>query len=111
VATVVDLTEPVGTGPLWGTATDDLNATLLAWPPGGGAAEHVNAERDVLVVVLAGAAVVTVDGEPHTVEAGGAIVLEKGRRRGIVAGAGGVRYLSVHRRRPPLQIGGGARSS
>jgi quercetin dioxygenase-like cupin family protein len=101
---VVDLTAPEGTGPLWGTATDDLNATLLAWPPGGGAAEHVNAERDVLVVVLAGGAVVTLDGEPHTVEAGGAIVLEKGRARSIAAGPEGVRYLSVHRRRPPLQI-------
>ena len=101
----VDLLRPAGTGPLWGTATDDLNATLLAWPAGGGATEHVNAERDVLVVVLAGAAVVTLDGEPHEVRAGQAIVLEKGRSRSIAAGPDGVRYLSVHRRRPPLQIG------
>jgi quercetin dioxygenase-like cupin family protein len=104
VGPVVDLTVREGAGPLWGTATDDLNATLLAWPPGGGPAEHVNAERDVLVVVLAGSAVVTLDGEPHPVRTGHAVVLEKGRARAIAAGPDGVRYLSVHRRRPPLQI-------
>ena len=31
---VVDLLSPSGTGPLWGLASSDLNATLLAWPPG-----------------------------------------------------------------------------
>ena len=29
-------------GPLWGAASDDLNATLLEWPAGKGPAEHVN---------------------------------------------------------------------
>ena len=94
----------MGSGPLWGTETDDLNATLLAWPPGGGTDEHVNDERDVLVVVLAGSATVTLDGEPHGVGAGRALVVEKGRRRRIDAGPAGVRYLSVHRRRGGLQI-------
>ena len=68
----------MGSGPLWGTETDDLNATLLARPPGGGTDEHVNDERDVLVVVLAGSATVTLDGEPHGVGAGRALVVEKG---------------------------------
>jgi quercetin dioxygenase-like cupin family protein len=105
---VVDLLRPAGSGPLWGTATDDLNATLLAWPAGGGPAEHVNHERDVLVVVLQGEAMIALDGAPHTVHAGEAVVLEKGRARSITAGPAGVRYLSVHRRRPPLQIGRGS---
>jgi quercetin dioxygenase-like cupin family protein len=100
----VDLLRPAGTGPVWGTATEDLNATLLAWPAGGGPDEHVNAERDVLLVVLDGDAVVTLEGEPHSVRAGEALVLEKGRARSVTAGPDGVRYLSVHRRRPPLQI-------
>lgn len=33
-----------------------------------------------------------------------AILLERGTRRGIRAGADGLRYLSIHRRRGPLQI-------
>jgi hypothetical protein len=31
-------------------------------------------------------------------------IIAKGRRRKISAGRNGVRYLSVHRRRPPLLI-------
>jgi quercetin dioxygenase-like cupin family protein len=102
---VVDLSGPAGSGPLWGTQTDDLNATLLAWPPGGGSGEHVNSERDVILVVLSGDATVTLDGRPHPVRAGQAVVLEKGRARSLAAGPEGVRYLSIHRRRAPLQIG------
>jgi quercetin dioxygenase-like cupin family protein len=93
-----------GSGPLWGTETEDLNATLLAWPPGGGPAEHVNDERDVLVVVLAGSATVSIDGEARAVDAGEALPIPKKTARLIAAGPEGVRYLSVHTRRPPLQI-------
>jgi quercetin dioxygenase-like cupin family protein len=102
---VVDLRSPAGNGPLWGTESEDLNATLLAWPADGGPEEHVNSERDVLIVVLAGHATVTDDGEEHVVGTGHALVLEKGRARSIRAGRDGVRYLSIHRRRGPLQIG------
>jgi hemerythrin-like domain-containing protein len=103
---VVELMGPVGTGPLWGTQTDDLNATLLAWPAGGGpGGEQRNSERDVLLVVLEGEATVTLDGDDHDVRAGQALVVEKGRTRRISAGADGVRYLSIHVRRSPLQIG------
>lgn len=100
----VELLDLEGKGPLWGTETDDLNATLLDWPAGGGTAEHVNEERDVLLVVLAGSATVTLDGEDLSVASGEAIVVEKGRRRRITAGPEGVRYLSVHVRRPKLSI-------
>jgi hypothetical protein len=49
---VVDLLSRTGIGPLWGMASMDLNATLLAWSPGHVVAEHVNGELDVLVVVV-----------------------------------------------------------
>jgi quercetin dioxygenase-like cupin family protein len=100
----VELLSPKGTGVLWATQTEDLNATLLGWPPGGGPAEHINRERDVLIVVLAGSATVTVAGEPQHVEAGQAIAIEKESVRRITAGPDGARYLSVHLRRGPLQI-------
>jgi quercetin dioxygenase-like cupin family protein len=99
-----DAAGPVRTGPLWGTETEDLNATLLAWAPGEGPAEHVNEERDVLIAVLAGGATVTIDGEPRLVREGDVVVVEKGRARRIAAGPGGVRYVTVHLRRPPLRI-------
>jgi quercetin dioxygenase-like cupin family protein len=100
----VDLARFEGEGPLWGTASADLNATLLAWPPGGGVAEHVNEERDVLLVVIEGGGTLSCDGETHTLRPGIAVLVPKGRVRGIAAGSGGLRYLSVHLRRLGLEI-------
>jgi quercetin dioxygenase-like cupin family protein len=87
-----------------GLASDELNATLVSWNAGNGPPEHVNEERDVLVVVLDGSATVRVDNEEQSLARGEMAIIAKGRRREITAGGDGVRYLSVHRRRPPLQI-------
>ena len=43
-------------GPVWGKASDDLNATLLEWSAGAGPPEYENNERDVLVFVVDGSA-------------------------------------------------------
>jgi quercetin dioxygenase-like cupin family protein len=94
-----------GEGPLWGIGSEDLNATLLAWPPGGGTPRHVNAERDVLIVVLAGSGTVEIDGEAHSLETDAVALVPKGKERSIQAGGDGIRYLSVHLRRR-LEIGG-----
>lgn len=101
---VVDAASGTGRGPLWGTAVEDLNATLLAWDAGEGPSEQVNAERDVLHVVVGGGGTLTLDGRPITVRAPSAFVVEKGTRWGLVAAPGGIRYLTAHRRRPGLQI-------
>jgi quercetin dioxygenase-like cupin family protein len=94
-----------GSGPVWGAASDDLNATLLSWKAGSGPPEHVNEERDVLVVVLDGSAMLRIDGKERQLEPGETVIIAKGEARKLTAGPDGVRYLSVHRRRPPLQIG------
>jgi len=100
----VDLAAGDGSGPLWGTATDDLNVTLLAWPANHAVADHVNVERDVLLVVVAGSATIQVDGTAHRLAAPAALVVPKRARRSITAGPDGVRYVSSHLRRPGLQI-------
>jgi quercetin dioxygenase-like cupin family protein len=91
-------------GPLWGTASEDLNATLLAWPPGEGPPEHVNAERDVLVVCLAGSGTIAIDGVEERLEPERALVVPKGSSRRIVAGPHGIRYLTAHVKREGLAI-------
>jgi quercetin dioxygenase-like cupin family protein/hemerythrin-like domain-containing protein len=88
-----------------GLASDELNVTALSWKAGSGPPEHVNKERDVLVVVLDGSATLSIDGEERELTRGETAIVAKGRRRKITAGRGGVRYLSIHRRRPPPQIG------
>jgi quercetin dioxygenase-like cupin family protein len=95
---------PTSGGPVWGDASEDLNATLLEWSAGAGPPEHVNDVRDVLVSVVDGSARVEIDGDGQDLETGDVLIVPKGTRRSITAGRGGVRYLSVHLRRPPLQI-------
>jgi quercetin dioxygenase-like cupin family protein len=89
---------------VWGVACADLNATVLEWPAGEGPAEHINEERDVLYAVLSGSATLTVDGEPMELAAGEVAIVDKGARRGLVAGADGVRYLTAHTRRSGLEL-------
>jgi len=91
-------------GPVWGAESADLNATLLEWPAGGGPAEHVNEQLDVLYVVIAGSATLTVEGESRELGAGEATIVDKGARRALVAGLDGVRYLTAHVRRGGLQL-------
>jgi quercetin dioxygenase-like cupin family protein len=95
----------VSRGPVWGAASEDLNATVLVWPAGEGPPEHVNDARDVLLVVIDGSAVLTVDGEAQELRAGEALIVEKGARRSLVAGPDGVRYATAHIRRGGLSIG------
>jgi quercetin dioxygenase-like cupin family protein len=59
----------------------------------------------VLVVVLDCSAILSIDGEERELARGETAIVAKGRRRKITARRDGVRYLSIHRRRPPLQIG------
>ena len=101
---VVDLLSGTGTGPLWGMASRDLNATLLAWPPGHEMAEYANTEVDVLLIVLGGDGEVVVDQRKHVLAPGHVLLVDKGSSRTIRAGADGLRYLSVHKRRGPLTV-------
>ena len=86
-------------------ASAELNVTPLSCTAGSGPPEHVNEERDVLVVVLDGSAILSIDGAERKLARGESAIVAKGRRRKITAGPEDVRYLSVHRRRLPLQIG------
>jgi quercetin dioxygenase-like cupin family protein len=54
--------------------------------------------------VLSGRGTIIVDGDAHPLVAGRALLVPKGRSRAIEAGQAGIRYLTVHRRRGPLQI-------
>jgi mannose-6-phosphate isomerase-like protein (cupin superfamily) len=96
-------------GVCWGGASDDLNVTLVSWPEGsGGVAAHVNRELDVVLVVVEGAGEVTVDSQSFALSAGQALLLPKGCERAIRSTSAHFDYLSIHRRRPGVQITVGA---
>jgi quercetin dioxygenase-like cupin family protein len=97
-------------GPVWGAESDELNATLLEWPPGDGPGETAS-KLDVLYVVVAGSLALTVAGERHELAVGDALIVEKDVPREPVAGPDGVRYLTAHRRRGLLHLAPSQRGS
>ncbi len=82
----------------------DLDGNLVRLGPGDAIAEHVNDQVDVLVFVQSGDGRLTIDGEPHDLHSDVVALVPRGCRRRIVAGPRGVTYLSIHRRRGPLQV-------
>jgi quercetin dioxygenase-like cupin family protein len=97
-------------GVVWALgASNELNANLVRFEAGGGVGEHVNDEVDVIILGIRGTGFVEVDGEMHPVSNGTMTFVPKGARRSTRGASGGFAYLTVHRRRGPLQIGGWAR--
>ena len=78
----------------------------MRFDAGGGVGEHVNEELDVVFVGVAGSGFVRVEEEEHALSAGALVFVPKGARRSTVALSEGFAYLTVHRRRGPLTIGG-----
>jgi mannose-6-phosphate isomerase-like protein (cupin superfamily) len=109
--TIVDLYEALATeeraGVIWSLEQgDDFNVNLVRFPTGRGVSEHVNEEVDVLVVGVSGSGIVEVDEHEHHLRAGTVAFVPKGARRSTRSESGDFAYLTVHRRRGPLQIGG-----
>ncbi|HWL02089.1 MAG TPA: DUF2249 domain-containing protein [Microbacteriaceae bacterium] len=95
-----------GAGSVWqlAPAERDLDANVIELPAGDEIAAHDGPDLDVLVHVLAGAG--TLETELGTIElAPGSLVwLPRRARRRFLAGPDGLRYFSVHRRKPALSI-------
>ncbi len=102
---LLELARQGGGGPLWATESDDLDCTFVAWGSGQGVVEHVNAEVDVVMVVLSGNGRVFLDGRSMDLAPGAVLMIPKDVSRAIQAGEGGVAYLNVHKRRKRLNLG------
>jgi quercetin dioxygenase-like cupin family protein len=89
-------------GAVWTHQSEDLNVNLLVFAAGEGVAEHVNTEVDVLLVGIAGAGAVTIDGTRQILRAGQALLIPKGAKRGIRSESDSFAYLTCHCRRGGL---------
>ncbi len=87
-------------------ASGELNANLVRFEAGGGVGEHVNDEVDVVIVGISGSGFVEVDGREHRVSNGTMTFVPRGARRSTRSASGYFAYLTIHRRRGPLRIGG-----
>lgn len=94
-------------GVLWKLAESgrQLDANVVRLPPGGTVDTHAEPDLDVLVFVVSGDGTVHGEDGPQPLSAGALMWLPHGSRRSLAAGADGLSYLTVHRRRPGMQIG------
>ncbi|SCD76981.1 hypothetical protein GA0115244_110616 [Streptomyces sp. DvalAA-19] len=93
-------------GALWqlAEAGRELDANLVRLPAGAEVGEHQEDVLDVLLVVLEGGGLVRVAGGELVLGPRSVLWLPRTSRRALVAGAEGLVYLTVHRRRPGLAI-------
>ncbi len=82
----------------------DLNANLVHFPSGIGVGEHVNDQVDVLLVGISGTGTLSVDGDERPLASGTVMLVPKGVRRSILSASDDFAYLTIHKRRGPLQI-------
>lgn len=101
----VDIAHGVG-GVIWKLPHDgDLDGNLVRLAAGRSIDEHVNDDVDVLIVVRTGDGRLAVDGTSHLLGESALALVPRGARRSLTAGAHGITYLSIHRRREGLTVG------
>jgi quercetin dioxygenase-like cupin family protein len=93
-------------GALWKLAEPgrQLDANVIHLPRGEHVDTHAEPDLDVLLLVLAGDGTVGTEGETLRLTGGTILWLPRGSSRSLAAGDGGMSYLTVHRRRPGLQV-------
>ena len=97
---------PVRSGARWTLAEPgrQLDANLIHLPAGQRVDTHTEPDLDVVLVVVAGGGTVGAPGGEQILADGNIVWLPHGSTRSITAGNDGLSYLTVHRRRPGLQI-------
>lgn len=104
----IDLTDlstvPGSGGVVWSASPAGAHVNLVVLDAGQSIGEHVNDSVDVVMITLAGSATLHVDDTDHELSPQRAVLVPRGARRGVSAGSPGVRYLSIHTERPPLDL-------
>lgn len=84
----------------------DLDASVISLAPGATIDAHTGPDLDILVHVLAGSGELGTETGTVGLEAGQIVWLPRRSQRRLAAGTDGLRYLTVHRHREGLAIGG-----
>lgn len=98
---------PAPAGALWRLVEPgrQLDANVVHLPAGQQVDSHTEPDLDVLLHVLAGDGLLGTAAGPQPLAAGTLLWLPHGSSRSLTAGDQGLTYLTVHRRRPGMQIG------
>lgn len=95
-----------GSGAVWRLEPGDrtLDANVINLPAGDGIARHVGPALDVLIHVIEGGGILATDGGDVVLEPGALVWLPKRSVREFTAGPEGLRYLSIHQRKPRVGL-------
>ena len=98
----------LGGGAAWRLEPDErgLDANIIDLPAGDEIASHIGPDLDVLIHVLAGDGAIETEEGFLALDTGKIVWLPRRSRRRLLAGPNGLRYLSVHQRKPGLSITG-----
>jgi quercetin dioxygenase-like cupin family protein len=89
-------------GPIWSSSGEQLNINLIRLSGSAAIEAHVNAELDILIVVVEGHGLLTLDATERRVHVGEIVVIPRGVRRAITSAGGVFAYVTCHRRRAAL---------
>lgn len=98
--------DPNARGVLWKLTMRerDLDSNIVSLPPDGGIDAYAGPDLDVLIHVLAGEGRLTTEAGTLDLQPGAVLWLPRRSRRQFDAGEQGLRYLTVHQRRPALVL-------
>jgi len=98
--------EPLVSGAVWKLEVRDrdLDSNIIALPPDGVIDAHAGPDLDVLIHVLGGSGKLTSERGALDLQPGVLAWLPRRSQRQLSAGPGGLRYLTVHRRRQALVL-------
>mgnify|MGYP002737717601 CR=1 FL=1 len=82
----------------------DLDSNVIALPAGDEIALHVGPNLDVLILVLQGSGQLQTELSVLDLQQGALVWLPRNAQRRFIAGTEGIRYLTVHHRKPTLNI-------
>ncbi|AXT84285.1 hypothetical protein C6I20_03130 [Aeromicrobium sp. A1-2] len=112
-AALASAAEPDANGAIWNLPVRqrDLDANVIRLLPGGSIAEHAGPDIDVLIHVIDGTGHLITERGRLELSLGDVVWLPQHSRRQFTAGAEGIRYLTVHRRRHGLVLEPATRAS
>lgn len=101
--------DPAPAGALWKLSEPgrQLDANLVHLPPHERVGTHREPDLDVLLLVVAGHGTLDSPAGTEPLTEGALLWLPHDATRALTAGAEGLSYLTVHRRRPGLSIRSG----
>lgn len=82
----------------------DLDSNIIALKPGDEIKSHDGPELDVMIHVLGGSGTLTTESGAVDLRPGALVWMPRRSRRAFTAGSQGLRYLTVHQRKPSLQL-------